>query len=82
MSQMLGWAVNPMVRRVEQLSKNVPVTAIYGEDSWMNKAGGEKLKDIRKDAYTKVHVSFRTILCLKDLGTLYDRKHNRPQAYI
>ncbi|XP_071785530.1 (Lyso)-N-acylphosphatidylethanolamine lipase-like [Asterias amurensis] len=56
MSQMLGWAVNPMVRRVEQLSKKVPVTAIYGEDSWMNRAGGEKLKDIRKDAYTKVHV--------------------------
>ncbi|XP_038076232.1 (Lyso)-N-acylphosphatidylethanolamine lipase-like [Patiria miniata] len=56
MAHMIGWAVNPMIQRAEQLSSDVPVTMIYGDKSWMDSNSGNDLKFRRKGAYVKIHI--------------------------
>lgn len=57
MLQGLGWAKNPMILRYHTLDKNVPITIIYGEKSWIRKTPEEVLKDQRPNSYVKVEVS-------------------------
>ncbi|CAH1105241.1 unnamed protein product [Psylliodes chrysocephalus] len=56
MLQGLGWAKNPMILRYHTLDKNVPITIIYGEKSWIRKTPEEVLKDQRPNSYVKVEI--------------------------
>ncbi|XP_035686495.1 (Lyso)-N-acylphosphatidylethanolamine lipase-like [Branchiostoma floridae] len=45
------WAKNPMLPRMTSLDPNVPITFIYGADSWVDSRTGEKTAVLRKDSY-------------------------------
>lgn len=50
-----GWAKNPMVRRMEQLRSDIPVTLLYGSRSWVDNRAGHTIKEKRPaDSYTDV----------------------------
>ena len=52
----LAWAKRPMENRIGALDKSVPLTVIYGGDSWITRLSEEKFIELRgKDAVlTKV----------------------------
>ena len=60
-----GWAKNPMVRRMEQLHNNIPVTLLYGSRSWVDNRAGHIIKENRPtESYTDVKVCMLIILPL------------------
>ena len=54
-----AWAKEPMVERIPHLSPEVPLTALYGDISWVGTISKEEYtKDGNRDkAYTQIHVS-------------------------
>ena len=52
----LGWARNPMLLRVGDIDKNLPMTFIYGAESWMDKTCGHQTKYIRSESHVDVKV--------------------------
>lgn len=51
-----GWAKNPMVKRIEKLDKNIPITLLYGARSWVDNSAGEIIKDKRADSYVQLQI--------------------------
>lgn len=56
MTQMFGWAKYPMIRRIGDVDKNIPITMIYGAKSWVDSGTGDHVKYLREDAFVDVHV--------------------------
>ncbi|KAM7401280.1 hypothetical protein PAMA_005458 [Pampus argenteus] len=54
MSESLGWAKRPMLQRVHLLPPSVPLTMLYGAQSWVDSSSGDKVVQIRSQAHTKV----------------------------
>lgn len=54
MAASLGWAKNPMLERVNQLSPSIPVTMLYGAQSWVDSSSGDRVAEIRGQAHTRV----------------------------
>lgn len=54
-----GWAKNPMVYRIDQLRKDIPITLIYGTRSWIDHTASEIIREKRVQSYVKVHVSIQ-----------------------
>lgn len=54
MTLRLGWAKDPMLPRIINLPKEVPITFIYGAMSWIDSASGILVKEARKDSYVDV----------------------------
>nr|CAB3219659.1 abhydrolase domain-containing protein 4 [Phallusia mammillata] len=55
LNQHVGYAVNPMINRIDKLDANIPVTFIYGAKSWMDRSSGEIVKDLIPNKVT-IHV--------------------------
>ncbi|KAL4635357.1 protein ABHD4-like isoform X1 [Arapaima gigas] len=53
MSESLGWAKSPMLQRVHLLSPSLPVTLLYGTQSWMDNSTGYKVAHLRTQCYTR-----------------------------
>lgn len=51
-----GWARNPMMRRYGQIHANVPITVLYGEESWITKEPGIVLAEERTDCYVNIEI--------------------------
>lgn len=51
-----GWAKNPMINRVQYLDKRLPITFIYGQNTWMDKSVGEMVKKERPN-YVQIKVN-------------------------
>ncbi|CAH0550804.1 unnamed protein product [Brassicogethes aeneus] len=51
-----GWAKNPMVNRVKDLNKTIPMTIIYGANSWISKESGVKIMEDRPDSLVEIKV--------------------------
>ncbi|XP_066281024.1 1-acylglycerol-3-phosphate O-acyltransferase ABHD5-like, partial [Branchiostoma lanceolatum] len=51
-----GWelAKNPMLPRLTRLHPDVPITFIYGADSWVDSRTGELAATLRKDSYVNI----------------------------
>ncbi|GLV43511.1 pummelig [Carabus blaptoides fortunei] len=49
-----GWAKNPMVRRINTMHEDVPITLVYGARSWVDNSAGEIVKDKRIGSYVKL----------------------------
>lgn len=52
-----GWAKNPMVRRIDRLREDVPITLLYGSRSWIDHSASDIIKDKRMNSFIKIHVS-------------------------
>jgi len=55
MSSNLGYSYSPMLNRIHDLDKSVPVTFIYGARSWMDINSGHKTKEILQDSQVEVY---------------------------
>ena len=56
MRSRLAWAQNPMLTRVgTELDSSIPMTFIYGADSWMDSSSGETAQEKRPSSYVEVH---------------------------
>jgi len=53
-----GWAKNPMIKRIQHLDKRVPITLIYGQNTWMDKSIGQKIKSERENSFVHVEVIY------------------------
>ncbi|KAJ3648982.1 hypothetical protein Zmor_020746 [Zophobas morio] len=51
-----GWAKNPMVKRIDQMRKDVPITLLYGSRSWIDHSATDIIKNKRIDSYFKLQV--------------------------
>jgi hypothetical protein len=56
MMQGFGWAKNPIVRRMDKLNNDIPVTLLYGSRSWVDNSAGETIKQHRSSSYVNVQV--------------------------
>lgn len=55
-----GWSKNPMIKRIQYLDKNVPITFIYGQNTWMDKNIGNMVKKDRQNCYVDIVVNYKT----------------------
>ncbi|XP_075216908.1 pummelig isoform X2 [Lycorma delicatula] len=51
----MGWAKNPMLKRIHLLNTTVPITLLYGGRSWIDNSAGEKIRD-RRSGYVNVQM--------------------------
>ncbi|XP_036370650.1 (Lyso)-N-acylphosphatidylethanolamine lipase-like isoform X2 [Octopus sinensis] len=51
-----GWAKNPMILRMTDLNKSIPMTLIYGSRSWITSHTGQEVKFLRPDSYVDVQI--------------------------
>ncbi|XP_013387924.1 protein ABHD4 [Lingula anatina] len=51
-----GWAKNPMIRRIHEMSPRVPLTMIYGSRSWVDSSTGYQVKYLRNDSHVDVQI--------------------------
>ncbi|KAG5679037.1 hypothetical protein PVAND_008638 [Polypedilum vanderplanki] len=56
MTRVGPWPINPVGERLKELDKNLPLTFLYGSNSWTSKAYGYILKDHRKESYTEIKI--------------------------
>lgn len=56
MMQGFGWAKNPIVRRMDKLRDDIPITLLYGSRSWVDNSAGEMIKQNRSSSYVNVQV--------------------------
>ncbi|TSL61138.1 Protein ABHD4 [Bagarius yarrelli] len=56
MSVSLLWAKRPMLDRVHLLPPGLPVTLVYGGQSWMDSTTGEQVARLRPNSYTRTVV--------------------------
>ncbi|KAM9844663.1 (Lyso)-N-acylphosphatidylethanolamine lipase [Aulostomus maculatus] len=54
MTESLGWAKRPMLQRVHLLPNTLPLTMLYGAQSWVDSSSGDSVVQIRGQAHTKV----------------------------
>lgn len=52
-----GWAKDPMIKRIQHLDKRVPITFIYGQNTWMDKSIGELVKKYRPNSFVHIEVN-------------------------
>lgn len=54
----VGWAKNPMIHRYDLIHEDVPITVMYGEDSWIDPKPGLILHEKRgHTSYINIDVS-------------------------
>ncbi|XP_044740150.1 (Lyso)-N-acylphosphatidylethanolamine lipase isoform X2 [Chrysoperla carnea] len=51
-----GWAKHPMVKRIDKLREDIPITLIYGARSWVDNSAGEIIKSKRINSYVNIQV--------------------------
>ncbi|KAM3939118.1 (Lyso)-N-acylphosphatidylethanolamine lipase isoform 1-T1 [Leptodactylus fuscus] len=51
MMEKFGWAKRPMMSRLDLIPKDVPITFVYGAETWIDRNSGEKAKLLRPDSY-------------------------------
>lgn len=52
----LGWAKHPMLKRMNQIREDKPITLLYGSRSWIDKSSWDLLKEARKSSSVNVQV--------------------------
>lgn len=67
MMQGFGWAKNPIVNRMDQMSEDIPITLIYGSRSWVDNSAGETIKQKRNNSYVNVQVKIFLKINLRNI---------------
>lgn len=50
------WAKNPMIKRIHNINKTLPITFIYGDESFIDAIDENIVIQARPQSYTKVHM--------------------------
>lgn len=58
MMQGFGWAKNPIIKRIDELHPEIPITLFYGNRSWVDNSCGDQIKNSRPSSYVNVQVNF------------------------
>ncbi|XP_032644505.2 (Lyso)-N-acylphosphatidylethanolamine lipase-like [Chelonoidis abingdonii] len=53
MTQALGWARRPMLERIHLLPRELPITLIYGAESWIDTSTGRRVRELRPHSYVR-----------------------------
>lgn len=53
MTQALGWARRPMLERIHLLPRDLPISLIYGAESWIDTSTGRRVRELRPDSYVR-----------------------------
>ncbi|XP_030043747.1 (Lyso)-N-acylphosphatidylethanolamine lipase [Microcaecilia unicolor] len=53
MMERFGWAKRPMMSRIHLIPRDLPITFVYGAESWIDLSTGEKAKRERPGSYVK-----------------------------
>ncbi|KAG8455483.1 hypothetical protein GDO86_001605 [Hymenochirus boettgeri] len=53
MMERFGWAKRPMMSRIQEIPKELPITFIYGAETWIDSSTGEKVKQERPSSYVQ-----------------------------
>ena len=51
-----GWAKFPMIDRISDVDKNIPITMIHGSDSWISIESSYQTKYLRKDSFVDIRI--------------------------
>lgn len=51
-----GWAKHPMIYRIGNVNRDIPITMIYGSRSWIDHNTGKETKERRSGCYVDVQV--------------------------
>lgn len=57
MMEGFGWARNPIIKRMDQMNEDIPITILYGSRSWVANSAGETIKKQRLNSYVNVQVN-------------------------
>ncbi|XP_071957716.1 (Lyso)-N-acylphosphatidylethanolamine lipase-like [Antedon mediterranea] len=52
----IAFAQNPMIQRITQLDKSVPITMLYGSKSWMDSEIGQVVKNLRNESQVTIKI--------------------------
>lgn len=50
-----GFAKDPVIKKIDKLDVEVPITFIYGAKSWITSESGREIKKLRPNSYVDVH---------------------------
>uniref|UniRef100_A0A914C5W6 AB hydrolase-1 domain-containing protein n=1 Tax=Acrobeloides nanus TaxID=290746 RepID=A0A914C5W6_9BILA len=56
MNLLLGEAKRPMIHRIHLLDRKIPITFLYGRESWVDTTPGYSIKYLRSVSYVKIHL--------------------------
>ena len=56
MTVSFGWAKFPMIHRISELDKSVPMTMIHGAESWIDDSSSYETQDLRSGSYVDIKV--------------------------
>ena len=62
MMAFFGWAKSPMLPRIADLHAEVPLTVLYGQESWISSVPKEEFEKLRPESFNDVHVSLNKYL--------------------
>ena len=51
-----GWAKFPMIDRISDVDKNIPITMIHGSESWISIESSYQTKYLRKDSFVDIRI--------------------------
>lgn len=51
-----GWAKNPMIKRVQDVRDNIPITLLYGSRSWVDSAAGDLIQKMRPNSFVDSYI--------------------------
>lgn len=51
-----GWAKFPMIDRISDVDKNIPITMIHGSESWISVESSYQTKYLRKDSFVDIRI--------------------------
>ena len=57
LSSKFGWAKQPMILRIADIDKNLPITFVYGSRTWMDRDCGYHSRYLRNESHVDVEVS-------------------------
>ena len=67
MSEQFGWAKYPMIKRIVELEKDLPMTYLFGSRSWVDSSVAYEIKYLRSSSYVDIQVSsdrINTLICV------------------
>lgn len=67
MIQGFGWARNPMIHRMPNLKREIPITYMNGSHSWMDQEGqiALKIKEMRSGCFVDIQVGILTKMIIE-----------------